>query len=135
MANINVQVIYDPSNNSWSITGDNVNGTTIEVYDKGANPIRWSIGLAQGGSGSIAFDPSTGIDFTSDLPPGDDPNGNANNWNWNLNNTLSSNSPAANYEYVVNAWYTPQQGATAQAKQWDPDVEENPPAQIAVKAK
>ena len=134
MANINVTVIYDPSANSWSITGDNVNDTTIEVNDKGANPIRWGIGLAQAATGSIAFDATTGIDFTTDLPPGDEPNGNTNNWNWNLNNTLSSNSSAVNYEYVVNAWYTPS-GGTAQAKQWDPDVEENPPAQIAVKAK
>ena len=134
MANINVTVIYDPSNGNWSLTGDSVNGTTIEVNDRGANPIRWSIGLPQDASGSIAFDPSTGIDFTSDIPSGDEPNGNANNWNWNLNNTLASNSPAVNYEYVVNAWYTPS-GGTAQAKQWDPDVEENPPAQIALKAK
>lgn len=133
MANINVKVIYDPSNSSWSITGDNVNGTTIEVNDKGANPIRWSIGMPQGAAGSIAFDPSTGIEFTSDIP-GDEPNGNANNWNWDLNNNLAPNSSAMNYEYVVNAWYTPSQGP-AQARQWDPDVEENPPAQISVKAK
>jgi hypothetical protein len=134
LANINVTVIYDPSNGTWSITGDNVNGTTIEVNDKGANPIRWGIGLPQGGAGTINFDTSTGIDFTVDIP-GDPPTGNANNWNWNLDNQLTPTSESIPYEYTVNAWYTPQQGATPQAKQWDPEVEENPPAQVVIKSK
>jgi hypothetical protein len=131
VANINVTIVFDPSNNSWSITGDSLEGTTIVVNDRGANPIRWDIGLAANATGAIAFDATTGIVFTSDIP-GDPPTGNANNWRWSLNNQLAPGTQE-NYEYQVNAWYTPA-GGTQQSKQWDPDVEENPPS-VALKAR
>ena len=135
MGQINVTVVYNPtaaSGSQWSLTGDNVSGTTIEVNDRGANPINWGIQLATGASGSIAFNSSNGIAFkTAVTPP---TQGTTSSWNWTLTNNLQPNSTSLNFEYVVNALYTPQNG-TQQNVQWDPDVEENPPAQIVLKAK
>ena len=44
MANINVNISYNPSTNTWSQDL----GDKIQVNDQGANPIRWGIALAPG---------------------------------------------------------------------------------------
>jgi hypothetical protein len=143
VANINVAITYNPSGatgNQWSLTatGTTVNGTTIEVNDRGANPIQWSIGMAEGASGSINFSTTStapGIQFTgSNAWTGDPPIGNSNIWNSSLNNTLGEGAPSQTFEYRVNAVYTPPgKGANPTNVSWDPDVEENPPAQLVVK--
>ena len=83
MGQINVTVVYNPaaaSGSQWSLTGDNVTGTTIEVNERGANPISWGISMAQGASGSIAFNSNTGIAFKTAVSPA--PQGNGTGWNW-----------------------------------------------------
>lgn len=143
MANITITISYNPSaatGSQWSLTatGTTVVGSTIEVNDSGANPIRWTIGMAEGQSGTINFSTTStapGIQFTgSNAWTGDPPTGNSNNWNSSLNNTLEPDDPSQNFEYRVNAVYTPPgKGANPANVNWDPDVEENPPAQVVVK--
>lgn len=140
MANINVTISYDPSQPSgsqWSLLpNDNVNGTTIEVDDQGENPIGWSIQMASGQPGTIDFNGDTGI--TLDAPgswPGTVPKGNTNNWSGKLNNTLEEGDDPVSYGYTVNAMYSAGNGITAVPVVWDPEVEENPPAQVMLKAR
>lgn len=136
MANINVNISYNPSTNTWSQDL----GDKIQVNDQGANPIRWGIALAPGATGSIKFSTTNaapGIAFftTSVFPavwPGATPQGNSNNWNSSLTNALKVGDAAQTYEYKVNALYTPANGVETPVS-WDPEVEENPPSSAAIK--
>lgn len=141
MANINITISYNPTaatGSQWSLTatGTSVDGSTVEINDSGANPIGWSIGLAPNQSGTINFSTTTtapGVKFT-DPWPGDPVTGNSNNWRTSLDNSLEPDDPSQNFEYTVNAVYTPPgKGANPANISWDPDVEENPPAQLALK--
>ena len=136
MANVNVNIFYDPSTDTWSQDL----GDKIHVRDRGANPIRWGIALVPGATGSLQFSTTNGapgIEFftTPIFPaewPGSTPQGNANNWNSSLTNTLNPGAATLTFEYRVNAVYTPQGGAATQVS-WDPEVEENPPSSAAIK--
>lgn len=134
MANIDVTIVYNPAaaaGSQWSLSGDDVDGTVVEVNDRGNNPITWDIALASGAAGSIAFgDP--GIVFDSGWV-GDAPRAAGSKWMSALNNTLNPNSPAQSFEYTINAVYSPGGSAPPVNVSWDPEVEENPPAQVRLK--
>ena len=139
LANINCTITYNPNpgvgQTTWSATEN-----PITVVPPGSTPIRWSIALASGQSGSINFSTTTalpGIVFTGTPAwPGDTPSGNANNWNSSLDNNLPVGADPITYNYVVNAVYIPPgKGANPQNVQWDPEVQEDPPANVMVKAK
>ncbi len=55
-------------------------------------------------------------------------------WNSSLDNNLQPGANSITYNYVVNAVYVPPgKGASLQNVQWDPEVEENPPANVVIK--
>ena len=136
MANINCTIYYNPNpgqgQTTWSASEN-----PIQVVPPGKTPIRWGIELASGQSGTIKFSTppgAAGIVFAATPAwPGDAPAGNANNWNSSLDDTLAQGAQAVTYNYVVNAVYTPPGNSSSVNVQWDPEVEENPPANVMFK--
>lgn len=130
---MNVQVKYSPGDaKPWS----QAPSATIPVPPNGnPTPIDFSIQVIPASAGSIQFNTSAsapGIQFTgtgNNAWPGTTPSGNATGWSTSITNNKKQGDPSSKYHYVVNALYTPANG-TQIAVQYDPDVEENPPAVV-----
>lgn len=137
MPTSNVIVKYTPANSGvapdskWSQTPD----PKIKV-NAGVTTINWSIMVVPASAGSIRFstDPALlGVQLqgpTSPVWPGTAPSGDANGYSATIDNTLLAGQDKVHFPYVVNAVYTPANGASV-AVQYDPEVEMDPPAIVA----
>jgi hypothetical protein len=138
LANIDCTITYNPNpgvgQTTWSASEN-----PIQVVPPGNTPIRWSIEVANGQSGTIDFSITTAAPGIVFIPPpvwpGEPPSGNANNWHSSLDDNLGQGASAIIYNYVVNAVYTPSGNSSGVNVQWDPEVEENPPANVVFKAR